>query len=223
LTRVASAGPLAAARRLLIVEDERRLREMLHAAATEMGLVPTVASSAEGAIRLLEHEAFSVALVDLNLPGMDGLDLCEQLHRCRPPVQVVILTGFGDLDAARRAIRLEVVDFLTKPCGMDDLEMALVRAQRRWLDRWDGPAPVAEPLAEAPVPRPPPAGAGSDAGWARPSIETVERELIVAALGRHGGNRQAAAAELGISVRKLYYRLRQYQRPGPPAGQAGAG
>ena len=211
----------ALSRRVLIVEDERRLREMLHAAATEAGFEPVAVPSAEAALKQVDREPFAVALLDLNLPGMGGLDLCDHLHRQTPATQVVILTGFGDLDAARRAIRLEVVDFLIKPCGMDDLEQALNRAKTRWLDRlvFDD-LPPAEPPAAEPDP-PPPQPSAVDEPVAGRVMDVVEREAIFAALDRHRGNRTAAAADLGISVRKLYYRLRQYHRgghawPGPP-------
>jgi DNA-binding NtrC family response regulator len=209
------SSPRLAARRVLVAEDDRRLRGMLVASLTDMGLEPTAAGSGEAAWQLAAGSPFAVAVVDLNLPGMSGLDLCERLRAARMPVELVILTGFGDLEAARRAIRLEVVDFLTKPCGMDELEQAVTRARVRWLDRW---IDVAVP--PTPPPDATPAAPTSTAG--QRSIDDAERALILAALARHGGNREAAATEVGISLRKLYYRLNQYQRadrqrPAPPA------
>ena len=206
--------PRSASQRVLIVEDEKRLRELLQASVIEMGLEPTIAASAEAAMKLVSQQFFALAVLDLNLPGMNGMELCERLHQQKPHIQVILLTGFGDLDAARQAIRLEVVDFLTKPCGMDDLEHALNRARLRWLDRWadeltaDVTATVIQELT--------PAVSASPAAeqLTQRSMEDMERELILASLARHDGNRQAAAAELGISVRKLYYRLQQYQRLG---------
>jgi DNA-binding NtrC family response regulator len=212
----AALSPQVASRRILVVEDQARLREMLQASIIEMGMSASVASSAETALRLISREFFAVAVVDLNLPGMDGLAFCEQLATLKPHTQMIILTGFGDLDAARKAIRLQVVDFLTKPCSMDDLENAINRARLRWLDRWAGGGleaetqlvfPQPEP-APAPIIRPPTAPAE------KRSIDEMERQLILDALSRHVGNRQAAAMDLGISVRKLYYRIREYQRAG---------
>ena len=209
----AEARPRSAAERILIVEDEPRLRAMLLANITEMGMEPSGTASAEGALKLLDQQTFAIAIVDLNLPGMGGMDLCEQVRLRWPAIQLIILTGFGDLESAKRAIRLEAVDFLTKPCGMDNLEAALGRARLRWLDRWlavpdhrdpptaDTEAETAEPLE--------PASPSSPV-----SIDDMERKLIFAAIDRHDGSREAAAAELGISVRKLYYRLRQYQQRG---------
>jgi DNA-binding NtrC family response regulator len=214
-------GPRSASQRVLIVEDEKRLREMLCASITEMGLVPTTAASAEAALKLVDQYFFALAVVDLNLPGMGGLELCEKLASMKLHIQMIILTGFGDLEAAQRAIRLDVADFLTKPCSMDDLEHALNRGRLRWLDRWalndpaaspriptlpQQPAP-AQPIAAEPAPELP---ASTDPG----PIDQMERQMILAALARHNGNRQEAAAALGISVRKIYYRLQQYQRQG---------
>jgi DNA-binding NtrC family response regulator len=205
--------PQMASRRVLIVEDEKRLREMLQASITEMGLSPTTAASGEAAINLMNQQSFALAVVDLNLPGIGGIELCERLRRQNPDLQLIILTGFGDLDSARRAIRLQVVDFLTKPCGMDDLENALNRARLRWLDRWPSDTPS--------EPAPPTLALASKAiePQSERSIDGMERDLILAALARHEGNRQAAAAEIGISVRKLYYRLQQYQKQGLIAEQ----
>ncbi len=104
---------------------------MLVKATKEMGFHSEAASSAEAALRLMEHTPFPVIVVDLNLPGAGGLDLLETVRARWPDTQAIILTGFGDLQAARRAIHLEVVEFLTKPCALGDLEIALGRAYRR--------------------------------------------------------------------------------------------
>jgi len=184
---------------------------MLLAYLTEMGLEPVGAGSAESGLKLLEQQSFAIAIVDLNLPGMGGMDFCQRVRQRWQSMQLIVLTGFGDLEAAKRAIRLDVVDFLTKPCGMDNLEAALGRARLRWMDRWLATAdhrslepPKDEPAAQLIQP----------SSTLPVSIDDMERQLILAAVERHNGSREAAAAELGISVRKLYYRLRQYQQRG---------
>ncbi len=211
-TAPAPASPRSVAQRILIVEDERRLREMLQAYLTEMGLEPTGAASAETALRLLEQQPFAIAIVDLNLPGMGGMDFCQRVRQRWSSMQLIILTGFGDLETAKRAIRLDVVDFLTKPCGMDNLEAALGRARLRWLDHW---LATADHRSLGTLPPEPHTDPGPSSSTPLPvSIDDMERQLILAAVERHNGSREAAAAELGISVRKLYYRLRQYQQRG---------
>ena len=212
-------SPQSESHRVLVVEDERRLREMLLASLGEAGMTPTGSPTAEAALKLLGQSRFAVVLVDLNLPGMGGMDFCETVRQRWPAVQLIILTGFGDMEAAKRAIRLDVVDFLTKPCGMDELEVALARARQRWIDHWRADLRQIEPNASRSTgpadPASPPAVPPPET-----AVEVMERQLILAALEHHPGNREAAAAEVGISVRKLYYRLQQYQRDGylPPKG-----
>ena len=195
--------PRAPGRRVLIVDDEPRLRDMLSRSTAEMGYTPASARSAEQAAKMLEHEAFDVMILDLNLPGMDGLEFLRLVHARHPELQVIILTGHGDLEAARQAIRLDAVDFLTKPCLLDDLEVALSRAQQRQralhqlMIRGLGAPPDADDDEAAPS-----------------TLDDLERRHILAALERNQGNRAATALELGISERTLYYRLERYHREG---------
>ena len=213
------AFPPCEGRQVLLVEDETRLREMLTRAIHEMGFAPTAVGQAEAALRLLEHRPFDILIVDLNLPGIGGLQFLEQAHARWPASQAIILTGFGDLEAAKQAIRLDVVDFLTKPCPLGELEVALDRARTRRLQSAGGePARVAEMsrAARAEEAREEAAGAhGADPGAEpTPSLEEMEQRHILAVLEKNHGNRTATAAELGISLRKLYYRLGQYQKQG---------
>src|SRR5271169_6654437 len=120
-----------AGRQILLVEDESRLREMLLQGTKEMGFQPTAVASAEQALRVLDQQSIPVVIVDLNLPGMGGLELLQTIRQRWPTTQAIILTGFGDLPAAKQAIHLDVVDFLTKPCALGDIEIALSRAFRR--------------------------------------------------------------------------------------------
>lgn len=202
--------PPGEGRQVLLVEDETRLREMLTRAIYEMGFSPTAVGQAEAALRLMDARPFDILMVDLNLPGMGGLDFLEQVHARWPATQAIILTGFGDLNAARQAIRLDVVDFLTKPCPLGELEVALDRARNRRLAAGAEPVrlveasraareePQSEPVSDEPT----------------PSLEEMEQRHILAVLEKNHGNRTATAAELGISLRKLYYRLGQYQKQG---------
>ncbi|HXE53460.1 MAG TPA: response regulator [Tepidisphaeraceae bacterium] len=203
-----SAPPPGGAREVLIVEDETRLRDMLSRAVREMGFNAIAASTAETALRYTENRQFDILVLDLNLPGMSGLDMLERLRESQPDVQVIILTGFGDLEAARKAIHLEVVDFLTKPCALGSLEQALDRARRRKFKVSELELPELPPEPEpmrftAPEPTDPAL-----------SLEELEQRHILAVLDKNNGNRNTTAAELGISVRKLYYRLGQYQKQG---------
>jgi DNA-binding NtrC family response regulator len=193
----------------LLVEDETRLRDMLTRAIHEMGFAPTAVAQAEPALRLMESRPFDILVVDLNLPGIGGLEFLELVHARWPTAQGIVLTGFGDLDAARQAIRLDVVDFLTKPCPLGELEVALDRARNRRLQAAGGDAGRAIDLSEPATP-----GADAPPAGATPSLEEMEQRHILAVLEKNHGNRTITASELGISLRKLYYRLGQYQKQG---------
>jgi len=192
-------------RLVMIVEDESRLRDMLAHAVADMGFDATAARSGEQALKMMEQHPADVVMLDLNLPGIGGIDVFEQIRSRWPTTQVIVLTGFGDLDTAKRAIRLDVSDFLTKPCALGDIELALDRARQRRLA-------VNEPTATSPNESAAPAL--TPAKPAPMTLEELERQHILASLERNGGNRTATAAELGISLRTLYYRLETYQRQG---------
>ncbi|HVT88081.1 MAG TPA: response regulator [Tepidisphaeraceae bacterium] len=187
--------------RVLIVEDEQRLRELLAEMLPQMGFPATAARSGEEAMRLMESSPFDVILLDLQLPGIGGMDFFEQIHQRWPRTQVIVMTGFGDLPAARQAIRLDVVDFLTKPCPLGEIELSLERARRR-LQSIDRPLHSESAEIEPPDPT------------ETTTLWEVERQQILAALQRNDGNRTATATELGISRRTLHYRLREYRKLG---------
>ncbi|MBX2850923.1 MAG: response regulator [Phycisphaeraceae bacterium] len=206
---------------VLVVDDEQRLREVLVRGIAQMGYDCTGSPTAEDGLRQMREQARGVAIVDLNLPGMDGMQLFEKLRKGWPAIQVIVLTGFGDLDAAKNAIRLDVVDFLTKPTHLGELEEALSRAWRRiddaaGLDAVKLPEPTAEDLQDDDDEESIGLESSEPAVSPQPgeSLEDLERRHILDTLARHDGNRRDTADALGISLRTLYYRLSQYQKDG---------
>jgi DNA-binding NtrC family response regulator len=205
---------------VLIVEDEQRLRDLLLRSLTNWGFDATAARSAEEAMRHSDATPPDIVLLDLNLPGMDGMEFFTSLRRKRPDVQGIVLTGFATVEAAKQAVHMDMVEFLTKPCHLGEVEQALDRAVRRIAPP---DPPILPDLESSP-------GRGSDANRRGPAegfdnddagadgpartLEEVEREHILSTLQRHDGNRTATASELGISRRTLYYKLTEYQKQG---------
>jgi DNA-binding NtrC family response regulator len=180
--------------RVLIVEDEVNLRELLLDVVPDMGFPASAVRSAEEALRSMQQDRPDILILDLQLPGMGGMDLFERVRQDWPEVQVIVLTGFGDLATAQRSIHLDVVEFLSKPCHLYNVEVALDRARRR-----TRMAPQPDEISQrTPV----------------VSLAETEYQQIAAALRRTGGNKKAAAKELGISRRTLHYRLAEYRREG---------
>lgn len=199
-----------APRNVLVIEDESAQRLMYAKALPKMGYESTCVATGEEASAALASTQFAIALLDLNLSGEHGLDLFEQIRESHPAISVVIATGYGTFELAKRAIHMDAVDFLSKPVALADLESALDRAWSRHV------------LVQTPVARllPPPISASGDdahtpdpdiAGRPSLNIEAMERDLIMEALRRYEDNRKAASKALGISERKLYYRLTQYR------------
>jgi DNA-binding NtrC family response regulator len=193
---------------VLIVEDEQRMRELLLRSLTNWGFEASAARSAEEAMRTVDQSPPDIVLLDLNLPGMDGLQFFQALRQKQPGVQGIILTGFASIEAAKQAVHVDMVEFLTKPCHLGEVEQALDKAMRR----------ITPP--DPPISPDPTSAEGGDTlrtaeddGSPR-TLEEVEREHILSTLDRHGGNRTATAAELGISRRTLYYKLTEYQKQG---------
>lgn len=205
-------------RRVLVIEDEGRLRDMLQRAVRDMGFEINTVGSAEAGMRVLEDRPIDILILDLNLPGMGGLEMLELAHRRWPDMQAIVLTGFGDLDSAKRAMHMDAVDFLTKPCALGDLEVSLERARQRRFAKLPQTPVLPDPPPEELETRMPKA-APVPAGYTPMSLEEMEKRHILATLEKNHGNRTLTAQELGISLRKLYYRLGQYQREGtiPPA------
>src|SRR5690606_25628239 len=109
--------------RVLVVDDESRLRALLLEVIPEMGFDVTAARTAEEGLRLMEQAPHDIAMLDLQLPLMQGMDLFARLRARWPRLQVIVMTGFGDLAVARAAIQLDVVDFLPKPFHLRDVEL----------------------------------------------------------------------------------------------------
>jgi DNA-binding NtrC family response regulator len=200
--------------KVLIVEDEARLRDLFLRVLPGWGFEAAAARSAEEAMRLASADPPDILLLDLNLPGEGGLEFFRKLRERWPRVQAIVQTGFGSVEAAKQAIHLDVVEFLTKPASLGELERALDKALRRLSVQ--SPVvpngvlglPVDEGGVSVDVPTDAPAGAAGK------TLEEVERQHILAALARNRGNRTATAVELGISRRTLYYKLDEYERQG---------
>ncbi|WP_163336767.1 sigma-54 dependent transcriptional regulator [Desulfopila sp. IMCC35008] len=115
---------------ILVIEDDQDMCDML-----KMGLrrreflVSTYTSGKEG-LGAVHAQPTDVVLADINLPDMNGLDICKAIATDMPDIPVVVMTAFGSMDTAIAAIRAGAYDFVTKPLDMDILAMSLERAVR---------------------------------------------------------------------------------------------
>ncbi len=114
--------------KVLLVDDEELFREMTAETLNGKGFKVVAANSAEQALSRLDSQLFDVVLLDVRMPGMDGMELLGKLREERPTQQVVMLTGNATVSMAIDAMKLGAFDFLVKPAKIDDLIMTIQRA-----------------------------------------------------------------------------------------------
>jgi DNA-binding NtrC family response regulator len=116
---------------LLLVDDEDDFRRTSAKWLSLKGHAVTEVSNAAEALGLLERLTFDVAVFDMNLPGMSGLELLQRVNEGNIDIRVIMLTGQGTVETAVSAMKLGACDFVRKPCLMGDLEFHAYRARER--------------------------------------------------------------------------------------------
>ena len=121
-------------KRILVVEDEAAIREMVALNLKRAGWDVLEAPSAERALELLHGEPCDAALLDIMLPGMDGLSLCETIRRDNVDIGIIIVSAKGQEQDKIRGLSIGADDYITKPFSVSELIArveALVRRVRR--------------------------------------------------------------------------------------------
>ena len=108
-------------RQILIIDDEDNIRLTLKAALSPMGFALHEAINGEEALAKLDHSAFDVALLDLHMPGIGGIEVLRRARARHPKVRFIIVTAHGTIESAVEAMKLGAVDFIQKPCTPDDI------------------------------------------------------------------------------------------------------
>jgi DNA-binding NtrC family response regulator len=111
--------------RVLFVDDEHSLQEFMRSELPRMGHEVTVCPDGRAAVRELAKTKFDAALLDLRMPGLNGIEVLQQLKTVSPDTEAVVMTGYASQDTAVQALRLGAFDYITKPCKLDELEVIL--------------------------------------------------------------------------------------------------
>ena len=106
---------------ILLVDDEEVFTQNMSKLLTGRGYRVTAVSNGESAIRALEEDDFDVVVLDLKMPGMDGITTLKELKNLGLFTETLILTGHGSIDTALEALKLGAYDYLTKPCEIEEL------------------------------------------------------------------------------------------------------
>lgn len=115
---------------VLLVDDEEIIHQTVGGYLRESGHRVDEARDSAGALKAIEAGDYDLALVDVRMPGLDGLSLMARIQEVRPEMAVVIITGYGSMEMAIQALRLGAADFLTKPVKLLELDAVLEKAVR---------------------------------------------------------------------------------------------
>jgi DNA-binding NtrC family response regulator len=116
---------------ILVVDDEQIVRESLGAWLKEDGHEVRLCADGRQALAAAREERFELALVDLKMPGMDGLELARRLREASPKIMIVVMTAFASVDTAVRALKEGAYDYITKPFDPEVLSHLLKRAREK--------------------------------------------------------------------------------------------
>lgn len=106
---------------ILIVDDEQNIRMTLRDILQDEGFQIFTASNGEKALKIIAKSIFDLVILDVKMPGMDGIEVFKKIHESRPELDVIIISGHGDIETAVRAVKLGAYDFLEKPLSMNKI------------------------------------------------------------------------------------------------------
>jgi DNA-binding response OmpR family regulator len=122
-------------KKILVVDDEVLITDMLKTALGSAGYTALTAGSAEEALEILKRESIMVMFLDLNLPGMNGLDLCKRIRKKNTIGVIFAMTGYSNFYGLLDCRTVGFDDFFVKPFKLDVLLKSVQEAFER-LDRW---------------------------------------------------------------------------------------
>ncbi len=133
---------------ILVVDDEAQIRQTLRGVLSDEGFDVVEAENGRIALDLLQQEVPRLAIVDIWMPEVDGIELVQRMRAHAPRLPIIVISGHGTIETAVRVIRDGAFDFLEKPFQLD----ALLRVVGRALGEGEGPAPVTADEAVVPIP-----------------------------------------------------------------------
>src|SRR3972149_1942866 len=145
--------------RIVVIDDEVNAATALEPLLREDGYEGASAHDARGGLLLLEKAEPDVVLTDLRMPGMDGLELLQKVKEVRPETMVILMTAYGTVKTAVKAMKLGAEDYLGKPIDVEELEVVLqkviekkrLQEEARFLrDRLDPKYPLDNLVGESP-------------------------------------------------------------------------
>jgi DNA-binding response OmpR family regulator len=116
---------------ILIVDDEKNIRLTLSQALETLGAGIDTASNGEEALKKLKEKEFGLILLDIRMPGMDGMEVLRRVREIRPDIRVIMITAYGTVESAVEAMKMGAVDFLQKPFDPEEVRELVLRVVDR--------------------------------------------------------------------------------------------
>ena len=107
--------------RMLLVDDEDDFRITLAERLKLRKIDVTDAGSGNEAIELVRQKSFDVAVIDVKMPGIDGIETLKQIKQIQPAMEIVMLTGHASIESGIKAMKLGAYNYIMKPCDIDEL------------------------------------------------------------------------------------------------------
>ena len=117
--------------RLLIVDDEADIRLAIARVLELEGFLVALAASGQEALQLLKKDNYDLMVLDMHLPGLNGVEVMRQARQLCPNLLIVVLTGYATLENAIAAIKLDAVDYLKKPAKLEQIVAAVIQALQK--------------------------------------------------------------------------------------------
>jgi signal transduction histidine kinase len=117
--------------KLLLVDDEPGILKVLGISLEDLGYHVFTAQNGDEALQIFRRHRPRIILTDIKMPGMDGIQLLQEIKKDGPDAEVIMITGHGDMELAIQSLKFEASDFITKPISDEALAIALKRAKER--------------------------------------------------------------------------------------------
>ncbi len=115
--------------KVLFVDDEEGIRKVMEITLADAGYLVLTAPDGETALSLCAKESPQITITDIRMPGMDGIEVLRRIKEQDPNKEVIVVTAYGEIEIAIRALQLDASDFITKPINTDALLIALGQGQ----------------------------------------------------------------------------------------------
>ncbi|WP_269671013.1 response regulator [Paenibacillus sp. 481] len=112
-------------RKVLIVDDQNGIRVLLMEVFSSEGYMTYQASNGKTALEIVRDHAPDIVLLDMKIPGMDGLEILKQIKQMKPYMNVIMMTAYGELDMIKEATDLGAIMHFTKPFDIDEMRVAV--------------------------------------------------------------------------------------------------